>query len=54
MIQFAQLHYANPKMTQPEIAKLMGISTSTLQRARRNLSMPSFYRYKLPCNAKFR
>ena len=44
MADFMRVKYENPKMKQSEIATLMGLSSSTLQRYRNYINMPSPYR----------
>ena len=44
MAKFMEIKSINPKLKQSEIAKLLAISTSTLQRYRREINMLSPYR----------
>ena len=45
MARFMEKKSNNPKLTQKEIAKELGYSSSTLQRYRNDISMNSPYRY---------
>ena len=44
MADFMQLKYGNPKMRQSEIANQLNLSSSTIQRYRKDLNMLSPYR----------
>ena len=44
MAKFMEITSINPKLKQSEIAKELAISTSTLQRYRREINMHSSYR----------
>ena len=44
MADFMRVKYENPKMKQSEIANKIGMSSSTLQRYRNDIKMPSPYR----------
>ena len=44
MNDFMHIKYQNPKLKQSEIASQIGLSTSTLQRCRSDINMPSPYR----------
>ena len=46
MADFMRLKYENPKLKQSEIAKQLGLSTSTLQRYRNDIYMLSLYRFQ--------
>ena len=43
MVDFMRVKYENPKMKQSEIATLIGLSSSTLQRYRNDINMLSLY-----------
>ena len=51
MNDFMHIKYQNPKMRQSEIAKHLNMSSSTLQRYRTDINMPSPYRIN-PNNVK--
>ena len=51
MIDFMNIKYQNPKMTQSEISNQLGMSSSTLQRYRNDINMISPYRNS-PKNVK--
>ena len=44
MADFMRLKYENPKMKQSEIANLLSLSSSTIQRYRNDINMHSPYR----------
>ena len=44
MAKFKEIKSINPKLKQSEIARELKISTSTLQRCRKEINMPSPYR----------
>ena len=44
MVNFMRVNYENPKMKQSEIANQIGMSSSTLQRYRKDINMLSPYR----------
>jgi hypothetical protein len=52
MIKFAQHKSENKKVKQDQLAKMMGTSKSILQRTRKDLNLPSFYRHDTPTNTK--
>ena len=53
MNDFMNLKYQNPKMKQSEIANQLGMSSSTIQRCRKDINMQSPYR-TTPNNTKKR
>ena len=53
MADFMRVKYENPRMRQSEIANQLGVSSSTLQRYRNDISMLSPYRIN-PNNVKRR
>ena len=53
MNDFMNIKYQNPKMTQPEIASQLNMSSSTIQRYRNDINMISPYRIN-PNNVKKR
>ena len=52
MADFMRTKYENPKMKQSEIAKQLGLSSSTLQRYRNDKNMLSPYRFNPKNNHK--
>ena len=53
MADFLRMKYENPKLKQSQLANQLGYSTSTLQRYRNDINMPSPYRF-LPNNTNKR
>ena len=53
MADFMKVKYENPRLRQSEIANQLGISSSTLQRYRKDINMLSPYRIN-PNNTKIR
>ena len=54
MVKFQEIKSINPKLKQSEISKKLAISTSTLQRYKREINMLSPYRIILSSNTKAR
>ena len=54
MVKFKEIKSINPKLKQSEISKKLAISTSTLQRYKREINMLSPYRIILSSNTKAR
>ena len=52
MADFMRFKYENPRMKQSQIANQIGLSTSTLQRYRNDINMPSPYRINPNTNHK--
>ena len=50
MADFMKVKYENPRMKQSEIANQIGLSTSTLQRYRKDINMLSPYTYRINPN----
>lgn len=46
ILKFAELKEQNPQWTKKEICANMGVSPATISRIQKDLSIPSFYRYK--------
>ena len=52
VLKYMQAKDDNPKLKSKEICSLIGTSQSTFGRILKDLSIPSFYRYKIPVNSK--
>ncbi len=48
LAKFNEAQLANPRLNAEELARMIGSSSSTLKRKRRDLSIHSAYRYDIP------
>ena len=48
LLQFEEAKSAQPNLTQDQICKKIGISTSSMQRIRKDVNMQSPYKYIIP------
>ena len=53
-VKYTEIKSTSPKLEQSELARALQISSSTLQRYRRELNMPSSYRIPLSSNTHTR